>query len=441
MKRRSFLSTLGVTALAGATFPAKSVLADSREHRSSSDSSLFHDFSLPFAAEQQAGKDRLARLRSVMREQEVGAVILFDAVNIRYACGIRNMQINTSRNPGRYIFVPVSGKVTMFEYIGCEHLAKPWLNVTIDEIREAVAPHPLYTGSHQAEAEAMFLSEMNELVARANLIGATIAIERAPTMVVPLLQNAGYTIVDATVVMETAKSIKCDSELPLIRASVACTEASIAYMEKRIVPGITENELFADLSRALLSNGGEYLETRLLSSGLKTNPWFQETGNKVIKRGELVALDTDIIGVHGYYTDMSRTFLAGDGKPTEAQKNVYKLAYEQIHYNIGLIKVGMGFREFAEKAWKIPKEFDKNKYICTVHGNGMTGEWPAIPHLADFERSGTEGEFKPNMTVCVESYIGSINGGEGVKLEELILITDAGIERITTYPFDRRLLS
>jgi Xaa-Pro aminopeptidase len=45
------------------------------------------------------------------------------------------------------------------------------------------------------------------------------------------------------------------------------------------------------------------------------------------------------------------------------------------------------------------------------------------------------------MTVCVESFVGSVNGGEGVKLEEQVLITESGVERLTTYPFEPRLLN
>jgi len=41
------------------------------------------------------------------------------------------------------------------------------------------------------------------------------------------------------------------------------------------------------------------------------------------------------------------------------------------------------------------------------------------------------------MTLCVESYIGSIHGGEGVKLEEQVLITDTGHEMLTSYPLEQ----
>ena len=68
---------------------------------------------------------RQGRLRKEMAERDIAAVVLTDAVNIRYATGTRNMQVFTSRNPAsRYCFLPVEGDVVMFEFTGTEHLSQ-----------------------------------------------------------------------------------------------------------------------------------------------------------------------------------------------------------------------------------------------------------------------------------------------------------------------------
>ena len=72
----------------------------------------------------------------------------------------------------------------------------------------------------------------------------------------------------------------------------------------------------------MLSLGGEHCFSRLLSTGHKTNPWFHEAGSKLVRPGDLVAFDTDMMGPEGYVCDISRTFLCGD-KPTPAQKEAY----------------------------------------------------------------------------------------------------------------------
>jgi len=52
-----------------------------------------------------------------------------------------------------------------------------------------------------------------------------------------------------------------------------------------------------------------------------------------------------------------------------------------------------------------------------------------------------DGVIEPNMTLCVESFIGHEEGGEGVKLEQQVLVTETGTELMSTFPYDERLLS
>ncbi|CAN5912206.1 Xaa-Pro peptidase family protein [soil metagenome] len=399
---------------------------------------LVADFTLSADIDRTVALERLARLRAVLAEHDLGAAIFFDAINIRYACGVRNMQINTTRNPGRYVFVPVDGPVVLFEYTGCAHLAEGY--DTVDEIRPARGLHPLYGGDHHRRHLSDFLGDVTELMGAHAPDTKRLGIERSPIEAVPALQAAGFEIVDASIAIDRAKSIKTPGELELIRASVRGTESALVHMAEQLVPGRSENQVWASLHEALIAGGGEYLETRLFSSGPRTNPWFQEAGTRIIESGDLVALDTDAVGCHGYYTDLSRTFLAGDGAPTGRQRELYHLAYEQLQHNIALLTPGLSFREFAEKAWLLPEEFRSRRYIATLHGNGMVGEYPIIPNLADFDAVGQDGVFQPNMTLCVESYLGSDRGGEGVKLEDQVLLTESGVELLTTFPFEARLL-
>ena len=52
-----------------------------------------------------------------------------------------------------------------------------------------------------------------------------------------------------------------------------------------------------------------------------------------------------------------------------------------------------------------------------------------------------DGLIEPGMVLCVESYIGRLGGHEGVKIEEQILITETGNEKLSSFPLDARLLS
>jgi Xaa-Pro dipeptidase len=132
----------------------------------------------------------------------------------------------------------------------------------------------------------------------------------------------------------------------------------------------------------VIALGGDYVETRLLSSGERTNPWFQESGDRRMGANELVALDTDVVGCHGYYSDFSRTFHTGPDAPSRRQRELYKVAHEQVHHNLALLRAGLSFREYSERAWDIPERFVANRYYLSAHGCGMTGGYPFLSTTA-----------------------------------------------------------
>ncbi len=90
--------------------------------------------------------------------------------------------------------------------------------------------------------------------------------------------------------------------------SSQAVQRAVAAMVSSLRPEITENELWSLLHQSVIAQNGEYIETRLLTAGERTNPWFQECGDHEIQQTDLVALDTDVVGPFGYYTDFSRTF-------------------------------------------------------------------------------------------------------------------------------------
>ncbi len=391
------------------------------------------------AMEHRVALYRLNRLREQIVAHNLDAVILFEPINIRYACGVRNMQVYSQRNPARYVIVPADGPVVLFEYRSCLHLAEGM--PTLDEVRYASSIMPLHSGEHSPKHVKAFLGQVQDVLNRSAGQSKHIGVEGAPTEVLTALADSGYVLSDATRPVEVAKSIKSIDELVLINRSVELTEEAMHYMEDAIEPGITENKLWSLFHQKVIETGGEYLETRLLTSGENTNPWFQETSERVLQPGELVAFDTDTVGVYGYYTDFSRTFFTGGGpQPTAEQKALYQLAYDEIHTNIDLLKPGMEFREYSEKAWKIPEGYRENRYLAVVHGCGMTGEWPIIAHHMDWDTVGYNGIIQPGMTLCVESYIGHRDGREGVKLEEQVLIGETKIHRMSRFHYSDILL-
>ena len=213
----------------------------------------------------------------------------------------------------------------------------------------------------------------------------------------------------------------------------------MARMREELRAGITEVELWSHLHRVNIAGGGEWIETRLLSSGGRTNPWFRDASDRMIRAGELVAFDTDLVGPFGYCADVSRTYFCGPGRPGGEQKRLYAHAFDQIRHNTEMLEPGMTFVEAARRSWRVPDEFHARRYRIAAHGVGLVDEYPSIAFADDAEQSST-GALEPGMTLCIESYVGAEDGIEGVKLEEQVLITDRGAVRLSTFPYEDELM-
>ena len=185
--------------------------------------------------------------------------------------------------------------------------------------------------------------------------------------------------------------------------------------------------------------GGDWIETRILSSGPRTNPWMSECGPRIMNEGDLMAFDTDLIGVYGYCVDISRTWLVGDTPATASQRQLFQVAHEHITVNMELLKPGLTFKELTFGGHQLDSKYRQLQYGVKCHGVGLCDEYPAIMYPEHWE-SAYDGVLEPGMALCVEAYIGEVGGKEGVKLENQVVITETGYELLTHYPFDERLL-
>ena len=380
---------------------------------------------------------RLARLRAWMKAAEYGAVLLFDPFNQRYATGSRNMFGYFLRNSTRYLFVPAEGPIVLFDYPQSYHVSTKL--ETINEARPSKLVWSSVSGRDDETANP-FAAEIAVLMREHGGGSKKIGMDRCTHLQAIALEKLGLNVRDCQGEILAVRAIKTPEEVKCLQISMAGAEAAVAAVRDAIRPGISENELFAVMYHEVIRQGGEFIETRLLTSGQRTNPWFNEASGRRVRPGELLALDTDTIGCYGYYSDFSRTFRCGPGKPTPYQKALYRMSYDQVQHNIDIIKPGRSFREIAEMAWKIPARFVDQRYTSVMHGVGMHGETPFIAHAMDFETYGREGTLQPRMVVSVESYIGEKGGIEGVKLEEEVLVTETGGTLISRFTFEDELL-
>ena len=136
---------------------------------------------------------RQGRVRQEMAARGIGAVILSDPVNIRYATGTRNMQVFSMRNaPSRYLLLTAERSI-LFEFTGCLHLADGF--ETVDEVRPAKTASFVAAGPHIAAREQAWAAEMADLIAELVGKGATVGLERLNAGTALALREQGLTIV------------------------------------------------------------------------------------------------------------------------------------------------------------------------------------------------------------------------------------------------------
>lgn len=381
---------------------------------------------------------RLERIRAELRKRDCAGILLYDPLNIRYAADHTNMQLWTAHDASRYLFLATEGPLVLFEFQNCFHLSDH--TGVVDEVRPAKSWIYMFAADNIEAAAKDWAAEIADLVHAHGGGNRRLAVDHLDAEGVSALAEAGLVIRNGESVMEQARLIKGPDELICMRRAVHSCEAAMHEMEAAMKPGMTENDIWALLHAGNIVRGGEWIETRLLASGPRTNPWFQESSARVVEAGDLVAFDTDLIGPYGYCCDISRTWLAGDGKPTNEQRDLYRIAAEQIDFNRELLMPGVTLQELSLKAKAPPPDCRPNRYGVLYHGVGLCDEYPSVFHPEDIGKHPFDEVLAPGMVLCVESYIGRLAGHEGVKLEEQVLITETGWEQLSKYPLDERLM-
>ncbi len=372
---------------------------------------------------------RVERIKTKLAEFGYDGIIVMDPMNIRYASDTTNMQIWVMHNGARYAYVGADGHVIVWDYVNCEYLSGH--SEVVDEVRPAIGSTYFLGGPRYAEHANRWADEMISLINERCGENARIAVDQCHQIGYQRLAEAGITVGSGQEVMENARLIKSPDEIKAMRCAVAACEITMNEMKEALRPGMTERELWAKLHEGNIRRAGEWIETQILASGPRTNPWMQEVSSRVIEDGDIVAYDTDLVGAYGMMCDVSRTWIAGDKPPSAAQLHVYDLAREQVERNLELMVPGRTFHELTHKAWMPPVE-EYRHYSVLFHGVGQCDEHPDITFPEWYDEWGFDGVLEPGMVLTVEAFVGRRDGGPGAKLENQILITETGPERLDT---------
>lgn len=370
---------------------------------------------------------RLDRVQQGLRASGIDLAVLTSPISLRYAVDFDEYQLFQSHIPTFTLLVPAEGAPAI-----CG--AYRWQSDLIGERLPPAKLCPFDSGLTMADDSRAFAANLRaRMPARAR-----IAVERLDASTVQALMRTGFEVVDAGGVLQYARAIKSEEEIALIRHALSVAGFAIDAMCADLRPGVSESALLGRLQQVNMAHGGGWLDGRMLASGPRTNPWLQEASQRRVEVGDLVGFDTDMVGPFGYFADVSRTVLCGD-RPTPTQRDLYRRAYDEVHHNIGLIRPGASFRDISDRGFRQPERFIANRYVCLAHGVGMSDEWPKIACRQDWDTLGYDGEIEAGMVLCVESFVGDEAGGEGVKLEQQVLVTGTGTEVLSLYPFEETL--
>jgi Xaa-Pro aminopeptidase len=387
---------------------------------------------------------RWRRLTEALVARDIGGLVLFDPLNIRYATDSTNMQLWNSHNPFRAVFLGADGHMVLFDYKQAPFLSS--FNPLVAEVRTGASFFVSVCGDRTELDARSFAGQIDGLLRERAGSNRRIAVDKIMVHGLRALERAGMAVLEGEAVTERVRAVKGPEEIRAMRcASLAC-EAAMAEMERfarAAIPrgGVTEDDVWAELHAGNIRRGGEWIETRLLASGPRTNPWFQECGPRVVAPDEILAFDTDLIGAYGICVDISRTWWIGEGRAPPRLRDAYLHGLEHIADHKARLRPGVTIRELTFGGHELRPEFQRQKYSCKMHGVGLCDEWPFVPYPDGWAEGAWEGvALEPGMTLCVEALVSPEGGDFSVKLEDQLLITATGCETLTRYPWDERLM-
>lgn len=386
---------------------------------------------------------RWKRLVQALADRDYGGLLLYDPLNIRYATDTTNMQLWNTHNPFRACLICADGHMVMWEYKNSPFLVT--FNPLVKELRSGATFFYNSTGDRGEAAAKAFAAQVNEVMRAHAGTNRRLAVDKIMVHGLRALEAAGFQVMEGEEVTERTRAIKGPDDIAAMRCAHHACESAIAEMEafaRNDIPlgGVSEDAVWAELHAGNIRRGGEWIETRLLASGPRTNPWFQECGPRIIQNNEIVAFDTDLIGAYGFCIDISRTWWIGDQRPTNAMISAMHHAREHIDTNMALLKPGVSIRELVFGGHQLDPQYDRGKYSCRMHGVGLCDEWPYVTYPDGWTEGAFDAVLEPGMVLCVEALVSPEGGDFSIKLEDQVLITETGHQNLTTYPFDAALM-
>ncbi len=384
-------------------------------------------------------RERLARIKDLLRKSELGALLCFDMNNVRY---ITSTHIGTWAQDkiNRFTLLPQDDEPILWDFGSAarhHQLYCPWLGEErsrpgISLLRGAMSPE-------MGRAEDVARKIRVELEAR-GLEKEPLGVDVAEVPIFFALQNEGLKIVDGQQLMSEARVIKTQDEITLLNMAAMQVDAAYDELYRAMKPGMRENEAVGLVSKVLYDLGSEYVEAVNAISGERCSPHPHVFSDRVLRPGDPVYYDI-LQSYMGYRTCYYRCFTIGFASP--AMVDAYKRCRDYLDAAIELVRPGRTTAEIAS-VWPKAEEFgfpNEEAAFALQYGHGVglaIWEKPVISRLVSLEHPV---EIQSGMVFALETFWPSTDGWSAARIEEEIVVTPIGHEVITRFPADQLLVA
>jgi Xaa-Pro aminopeptidase len=227
--------------------------------------------------------------------------------------------------------------------------------------------------------------------------------------------------------VEDLRAVKDADEIALIRAGGELCDAIYAWLADEGLAGRAEREVawaIEQRARDLGADGPSFAP--IVASGANGALPHAVPGTTEIERSTLVVLDLGAL-VDGYCSDCTRTFATGPSEPQ--MMDVYETVLRAQEAALALVRPGQDCQEVHETARRVIGEAGYGEYFNHGTGHGVGIDMHEEPRF----RSGFGGTLEPGNVVTVEPGV-YLPGRFGVRIEDLVLVTDDGHEVLTRFP-------
>ncbi len=236
--------------------------------------------------------------------------------------------------------------------------------------------------------------------------------------------------VPASRVTSSLRAVKDETEIACLRAASAAADRVAVSLQVGEVPllGCTEAQVSADISARLVAEGHAEVNFAIVGSGPNGASPHHEAGNRLIERGDIVvcdfggtlALDGDV----GYCSDITRTVSVGEPVDPEAL-DCYEVLRRAQQAGVDAVAPGVTAESVDQAARRVIEEAGLGSRFIHRTGHGIGIEEHEDPYIV----KGNDVTLRPGHCFSVEPGI-YVSGRFGMRLEDIVVVTDSGCERL-----------